>query len=59
MAYANTFQEDLDAISEAFPAMLNCDECGVKQLMKIELGASGAVYRCVVCGTARNRSLRT
>jgi hypothetical protein len=59
MAYANKFQQDLDTISEAFPATLNCEECGAKQLMKIYLGVSGPVYRCVVCGTARNRTLRT
>jgi hypothetical protein len=57
MAYATTFQHDLDTISDAFPVTLNCDECD-KQLMKIDFGPSGPVYQCVVCGTPRNRAPR-
>jgi DNA-directed RNA polymerase subunit RPC12/RpoP len=58
MADATTFQQDLDTINEAFAVTLDCDECGVRKLMKIDLGMYGPVYRCVVCGTARNRGLR-
>jgi hypothetical protein len=63
--HSTSFSEEIEEISNAFPAMLDCVTCGKLQPMKIDLmprecGADRktVAYRCTACGELRDREPR-
>jgi len=63
--HATSFSEEIEEISSAFPATLDCATCGTLQPMKIDLmprqfdaDRKTVVYRCNACGEVRNREPR-
>ena len=60
-----SFSEEIEEISNAFPAVLDCAACGTLQPMKIDLmpceregDRKTVVYRCSACGEVRDRKPR-
>jgi hypothetical protein len=65
MPQTGSFSQEIEAISNAFPAVLDCATCGTPQPMKIDLLAplrAGdpkiTAYRCDACGAIRDRLAR-
>ena len=65
MPYSGSFSEQIEEISSAFPAVLDCATCRTPQPMKIDLLPSARtgdgniiVYRCTACGAIRDRKAR-
>ena len=65
MPHSTSFSDEIEEISNAFPAMLDCVTCGTLQPMKIDLmpreydaDRKTVVYRCNACGEVRNREPR-
>jgi uncharacterized Zn finger protein len=63
--YATSFSEEIEEISNAFPALLDCASCGMLQPVKIDLmqrerdgDRKTVVYRCTACGEVRDREPR-
>jgi hypothetical protein len=63
--YATSFSEEIEEISNAFPALLDCTSCGTLQPVKIDLMPrerdgmrKTVVYRCTACGEVRDREPR-
>ena len=63
--YLTSFSEEIEEISNAFPAVLDCATCGTLQPMKIDLlpgeregDRKTVAYRCTACGEARDREPR-
>jgi hypothetical protein len=64
--HSTSFSEEIEEISNAFPAALDCAGCGTLQPMKIDLmqrerdgDRKTVVYRCSACGEVRDRKLRS
>ena len=60
-----SLSEEIEEISNAFPAVLDCAACGTLQPMKIDLmpceregDRKTVVYRCSACGEVRDRKPR-
>jgi hypothetical protein len=65
MPRSGSFSEQIEEISSAFPAVLDCATCRTPQPMKIDLLPSARsgdgniiVYRCTACGAIRDRKAR-
>jgi bacterioferritin-associated ferredoxin len=65
MPHSGSFSEQIEEISNAFPAVLDCATCRMPQPMKIDLLPSARtgdgniiVYRCTACGAIRDRKAR-
>ena len=63
--HSTSFSEEIEEISNAFPAVLDCAACGTRQPMKIDLmpcerdgDRKTVVYRCNACGEVRDRQPR-
>ena len=65
MSHSTSFSQEIEEISNAFPAVLDCAACGRLQPMKIDLlqheregDRKTVVYRCTACGEVRDREPR-
>jgi uncharacterized Zn finger protein len=64
VSHSTSFSEEIEEISNAFPAVLDCVACGTLQPMKIDLmhcergDRKTVVYRCNACGEVRDRKPR-
>jgi uncharacterized Zn finger protein len=65
VSHPTSFSEEIEEISNAFPAVLDCAACGRLQPMKIDLmqrerdgERKTVVYRCIACGEVRDREAR-
>ena len=63
--HPSSFSEEIEEISNAFPAVLDCATCGTLQPMKIDLlvgerdgDRKTVAYRCTVCGEVRDREAK-